>query len=293
MSSRAELGFGSSTFGREIDAPQAHRLLDLAWQRGIRHFDSAATYSAGKSEAILGGWLEAHPELRAELTVATKMYPPFTAENVEAALAASLARLRVDYVDVFYLHKWDPAADSVACWRALSHLVRSGRVRQIGACNFTAAQLEACLEHQTREDLVRFTWLQNNHNIAVREAAAKEREVCARNGVKLVTYSPLGAGFLTGKHRESVAPGSRFDVSPGHRDIYFTPDCWDRLAQLERTAKRVGIDQTLLALSWAIHQPGTDVVLIGARRAEQLDQAFAACGLGLPPEFLGGAESWT
>ena len=118
--------------------------------------------------------------------------------------------------------------------------------------------------------------LQNNHNLAVREVDAPLRELCAAQGVAIVTYSPLGGGFLTGKHRGGVEPGSRFAVVPGMQPVYFHAVAEQRLARLAAVSARTGHAMPHLALAWALHHPGTTSVLIGGRRPTQIDQAFAA-----------------
>jgi len=100
--------------------------------------------------------------------------------------------------------------------------------------------------------------------------------LCQDEKITVVTYSPLGAGFLTGKHRNGVEPGSRFDLIPGHQDVYFHKEAEEKLARLEALAKQSGHSQAHLALSWAMHQPGINTVLVGARTTAHLDQALAA-----------------
>jgi aryl-alcohol dehydrogenase-like predicted oxidoreductase len=139
------LCLGGSTFGREIDQTAAFALMDHAVARGITLFDTAATYTAGASELIVGAWLASRRPAAGSLTVATKIYPPFTPEAIDAAVAASAARLGVATIDLLYLHKWDAAAETPAALRALDGLVRSGRVRTLGVSNFTAAQLQTAI----------------------------------------------------------------------------------------------------------------------------------------------------
>ena len=118
--------------------------------------------------------------------------------------------------------------------------------------------------------------IQNNQNLAVREVSDELSDYCAANDIAIVTYSPLGAGFLTGKHQNGVQAGSRFEIVPGHQNVYFHDAAYQCLAQLEAVAKRSGHSQAHLALVWALHQPGIDTVLIGGRTPAHLDQAFAA-----------------
>lgn len=279
------LGLGCSTFGREIGVEPAFALLDHALASGLTLLDTAATYSNGESERMLGLWLAARKPHRERLTIATKLYPPFTPENITAAATASAARLGVEVIDLFYLHKWDATIHTPGALAALDRLVREGRVRALGASNFTATQLAPLVARQQAEGLAPFRVLQNNHNLAVRDVDGPLRDLCARQGVALVTYSPLGAGFLTGKHRTGVQPGSRFDVSPGHRDIYFNPEAQRRLDKLAAVSERTGHSLSHLALAWAMHQPGTHCVLIGGRGPAYIDQALAALAFNDPALF--------
>ena len=285
LSPVSPLCLGGSTFGREIDQAAAFALMDHAVARGITLFDTAATYTAGASEKIVGAWLDSRRPAAGSLTVATKIYPPYTPEVMDQTVAASAARLGVETIDLLYLHKWDPEAATPAALTTLDQLVRSGRVRTLGASNFNAHQLDTVLTLQKELGLTRFTVLQNNHNLAVREVDAPLRELCAAQGVAIVTYSPLGAGFLTGKHRGGVQPGSRFDVAPGHQAIYFQPGPESRLARLAAVAARTGHPMPHLALAWAMHRPGVTSVLIGGRDPTHLDQGFAALALNEPALF--------
>lgn len=270
---------GGSTFGREIDETAAFLLMDHARARGVTLFDTAATYSAGASERIVGAWLASRRPAAGAPAIATKIYPPYTAAAITEAVAASAARLGVGTIDLLYLHKWDETAGTPEALRALDRLVRDGRVRLLGASNFTMPQLQACLALQTRLGLAPFRVLQNNNNLAVREVDSALRDLCAAAGVAVVTYSPLGGGFLTGKHRTGVQPGSRFDVAPGHQNVYFNPVAERRLARLAEASSRTGHAMAHLALAWALHRPGVSAVLIGGRAPAHLDQAFAALEL--------------
>lgn len=279
------LGFGSSTFGREIDEAAACVLLDHAVARGLSFLDTAALYSAGGAERIIGGWLASRRPAPGTVFLATKIYPPFTASAMEAALDASFARLGVESVDLLYLHKWDETAATAEAVQTLDQFVCRGRVRALGASNFTAAQLAAVWRLQEKIGTARFGFLQNNHNLAVREADAPVRAFCAQHAISVVTYSPLGAGFLSGKHRACVQPGTRFDVSPGHREIYFTELGWRRLDELERVARRLEVPQTLLAQAWVMHHEGIDRVIVGGRNPAHVEQALAALAFDMPEVF--------
>lgn len=270
------IGLGCVTFGREIDQAAAFAVMDRALERGIRLFDTAAVYAAGASERIVGAWLKARAGTPNLPALATKAFPPYTPEELERTTAASAGRLDGAPIDVLFLHKWDPAVDDPATLRTLDRLVREGRVGLIGASNFTAAQLERMLATQAALGLTKTRCLQNNHNFAVRAIDADLCRLAAAHDIALVSYSPLGAGFLSGKHAAGVQPGSRFDLIPGHQAIYFQPTAQARLKQLTDLAHRTGRPLVQLALAWALSQPEIATVLIGGRSPAHVDQAFAA-----------------
>ncbi len=259
----SQIGLGCVTLGREIDEAASFVLLDHALARGVRLFDTASAYGGGASESIIGRWLALRrPE---GITIATKILPPYDSIDI----AASLQRLGVDQIDLLYLHQWHDSVPAAA--PALDELLRSGKVKSLGLSNVTLEQLQSAGP--------RFSVVQNNHNLAVSDVSDGMRDYCAANGIAIVTYSPLGAGFLTGKHQQGVQSGSRFDLVPGHQDVYFHCGSYRRLATLEAVSARTGHSQAHLALAWALHQPGIASVLVGGRTPAHLDQAFAALDL--------------
>lgn len=271
----SRLGLGCVTFGREIDRPAAFALADHAVARGITRFDTAAAYGGGASETILGQWLSAAGP-RSGLVVETKLLPPYSPAAIAAALDASLSRLRLDAVDTLYLHRWDDSALNPATLRTLDAAVRAGRVRALGVSNVSAPELARILTRQADLGLSPVRTLQNIHNFAVRGIDPAIRALCARHHLEIATYSPLGAGFLTGKHDAGVQAGSRFDLIPGHQSVYFNPDARRHLAILRDLSAETGVPMTTLALAWAQRQPQIDTVLVGGRTVAHLDQALAA-----------------
>ena len=270
------IGLGCVTFGREIDEPTSFELLDHAFERGITFFDTAAAYADGSSETIIGNWLASRKPDLDRLRIATKFQPPFTPDRVSDIVNESLSRLGVSALDLLYLHQWDESANDAGFLTALDRVVSDGRVKALGVSNYNQKQLEDVLALQDQHGLKRFTVLQNNFNYAVRDIDSEFFQLCKYQEIDVVTYSPLGAGFLTGKHRNGVEPGSRFDLIPGHQDVYFHQVSEDRLSRLEALAKESGHSQAHLAMSWATHQSGVNTVLIGARTTAHIDQALAA-----------------
>jgi aryl-alcohol dehydrogenase-like predicted oxidoreductase len=279
------IALGCVTFGREIDEASAITLLDHALARGVAMFDTASAYGQGASESIIGRWIASRRPAPGSLTIATKILPPYEPRRIAESVRESLQRLQLPAIDLLYLHRWDATAEEPPALAALEELVRSGSVRALGVSNFNQQQLATAIVFQRRHGWTPFTVLQNNHNLAVSDVSPSYRDFCAANGIAIVTYSPLGAGFLTGKHRRGVEPGSRFDVVPGHKDVYFHDQSWQRLDRLEAIAAHTGHSQAHLALAWALHQPGIASVLIGGRTPAHLNQAFAALAFDAPDLF--------
>jgi aryl-alcohol dehydrogenase-like predicted oxidoreductase len=149
------------------------------------------------------------------------MLPPYEPARIEEGVRSSLERLGVAAIDLLYLHRWDAMAESHAALAALHGLVRAGKVRMLGASNFTVSQLAAAVALQVQHGFEPFRVIQNNHNLAVGDVTPQLREFCAAREIAIVTYSPLGAGFLTGKHRRGISPGSRFALVPGASGYLF------------------------------------------------------------------------
>jgi len=268
----SQIALGCVTFGREIDEPAACKLLDGAWARGVRHFDTAAAYGAnGSSEIILGRWVAAQG---VAAKIVTKILPPYGPDDLRRKIDESLGRLGRTAVDVLYLHRWDATLQERAL-RALEEARAAGKFARLGLTNISSVQLRELLQTQRRNGWRTFDWLQCNQNYAVSELDASMNALCAEYRLSVETFSPLGAGFLTGKHREGVVPGSRFALVPAHQQIYFTAAAQARLDRLTRIAAETGVPAEHLALAWALRR-GVDTVLIGARHIGHIDQAIRA-----------------
>ena len=272
----SELGLGCVTFGREIDAKTSFTLMDHAYSMGINSFDTAAAYGGGESERIVGSWLAERTSQRNSITVATKILPPYDAPQLRLSVEQSLKRLGTDIIDVLYLHRWDEKINDCAIWFELGKLVREGKVKELGVSNFNTLQLANAVNLLEESNSVRLGYIQNNNNLAVSDINDEVRTICNRNGIRIITYSPLGAGFLTGKHLLGVQKESRFAIIPAHQDVYFNSHSEKRLEKLLEVAVRTGYSPAYLALAWATHQPNVHSVLVGGRSVAHLDLAFEA-----------------
>jgi 1-deoxyxylulose-5-phosphate synthase len=280
----SSIGLGCVTFGREIDATASFAVMDRAVERGITLFDTAEAYAGGQSEEIIGQWL-AERGARDKIVLATKVRPPLGGPRVLESAEASLRRLSVDTVDLFLLHSWDASAPLDQTLEALDTLVRQGKAQAVGCSNVAAGQLCETLWHQDARGWSRMEAVQENYNLVVRDIERELMPVCADQEVGVITYSPLGGGFLTGKYtrREAAPAGTRFGVVPGMQPIYMHEAGFRILAGLEAKAADLGTTATLLALAWALTQPGITSLLLGARTPAQVDQALEADAMGMTP----------
>jgi aryl-alcohol dehydrogenase-like predicted oxidoreductase len=281
------IGLGGATFGREIDEPTAFDVLDRALERGITLFDTAEAYSAGRSEEILGRWI-ASRGARDRIVLATKVAPALSRERVIASAEASLRRLQAEAIDLFQLHSWDAKTPLEETLEALDTLIRQGKARYIGCSNFAAWQVCKALWRQEACGWARLESVQPVYNLAMRDLERELLPLCADQQLGVITYSPLGAGFLTGKYRAGgpVPGGTRFDIVPGHQDIYFNVASFQAMERLREAAAKLGFPMAQLALAWMFGRPGVTSTLIGARGRAHVDQAFEAQKLGLSDTLL-------
>jgi aryl-alcohol dehydrogenase-like predicted oxidoreductase len=271
------LGLGCATFGREIDEAASFAMIDRALDSDINLLDTAEAYGRGVSEEVLGNYFR-KTNRRDRFVLATKKLPALGYRAVIEGLEASLRRLRTECVDLYQLHAFDPQTPLDETFRALDQLVSEGKVRTIGCSNFSAGNLADAIETGRRTAGARLVSLQPNYNLAVREIEKEILPVCAREGLGVISYSPLGAGFLTGKFRRGgeIPPGTRFDIMPGHQDIYLKDRLFDVVEGLERIARETDYPMIQLALRWLMTRSGITSILIGGRRVEHIDQAIRA-----------------
>lgn len=274
--SLSAIGLGCVTFGREIDRQASFLLMDYAAEKGITFFDTASSYGDGASEKIVGHWIADRRPISDSILVATKMLSPYNPRAIIRSVDQSLAFLRTDAIDLLYLHRWDATIEDPDTLNTLNDLIKAGKIKMLGASNFNAGQLRRAIQLQKDNGFDLFRAIQNNNNLAVRDVNKEIIEICADHNIKIVTYSPLGAGFLTGKYNNGVESNTRFSLIKGHQDIYFNESSFRRLNQLQKVSGLTGYSLSHLALVWALHQPHITTVLVGGRSVDQLSQAFSA-----------------
>jgi aryl-alcohol dehydrogenase-like predicted oxidoreductase len=277
------VGLGCVTFGREIDEATASTVMDRAREVGITLWDTAEAYSGGRSEEIVGRWL-ADRRSRDEIVLATKVRGPLTRARIIGAAEASLRRLRTDRVDLYQLHLWDASIPLEETLEALDTLVRQGKARAIGCSNLAAWQFCKALWWQDVHGWIRFESVQPNYSLVVRDIESELLPLCIDQHVGVISYSPLGGGFLTGKYRAGgeIPAHTRMDYVPLMQPIYFHEAGFRILEGLRTKAGELGTTIPLLALAWAMTHPAVTSVLIGARSSTHVDQAVEAAALQMP-----------
>jgi aryl-alcohol dehydrogenase-like predicted oxidoreductase len=273
----SRLGLGCVTFGREIGSDESYSILDYARDRGITLLDTAAAYADGASETLLGKWFTDRG-CRNQFVLATKVTGTLTESWVVRSAEESLKRLRTDRIDLLQLHAWDDNTPLEETFRGLNRLVQSGKIRWLGCSNFSLPQLTEALHLAGQIPESAFTSIQPPYNLVQREIEGDMLALCREHQIGVIGYSPLAAGFLTGKYARDgrVPANSRFDVVPGHQPIYFTDRGFAVLDAVRNVALEYETPMTQLALAWALNNSEVTSVLIGARSIAHIDQATSA-----------------
>jgi aryl-alcohol dehydrogenase-like predicted oxidoreductase len=289
----SELCLGTMTFGRETSPEDSHRILDRFVDVGGNFIDTADVYTQGRSEEIIGDWLKNQP--RDELVVATKVRFPMgerpndaglSRKHILAGVDASLRRLRTDYIDLYQVHAWDGAAWLPETLSTLNNLVQSGKVRYIGASNFTGWQLQKAIDLSRQMGWEPFCCLQPQYNLLERAIEWEILPVCRQEGVGVIPWSPLRGGWLSGKFRRGMtAPvaGSRIEMAEEQGwseswSAYNNEHTGGVLDALFAVAEEAGKPPAQVAIKWLLQRPGVTAPIIGARTIDQLESNLAVRG---------------
>ncbi|MFT4252950.1 MAG: aldo/keto reductase [Caulobacter sp.] len=297
----APLVFGGNVFGWTADEATSHRLLDAFVDGGFDAVDTADVYSAwvpghegGESEAVIGRWLAADGK-RDRIKILTKVAkwprrPGLSAANIVAALEDSLRRLNTDHVDLYQSHEDDAATPIDETLEAFDRLVKAGKVRAIGASNFAPERLEASLKTSADKELVRYESIQPKFNLYDRdEVEGPLAELAAREGIGIIPFYGLAAGFLTGKYR------SEADLEGKARGrtvkSYLNDKGLRILAALDQAAEATGASPAQIALAWIVAHPAITAPIASATSVVQLDELLAGARLTLPSEVIAALDA--
>jgi aryl-alcohol dehydrogenase-like predicted oxidoreductase len=289
----APLAFGGNVFGWTVDEPTSFRLLDAFVAAGCNLIDTADSYSrwvpgnqGGESETIIGKWIERSGN-RAKVVIATKVGSAMGQDSKGLSKAHilrsaenSLKRLRTDAIDLYQSHIDDPGTPLEETLEAYAQLIRQGKVRAIGASNYSAERLEIALELSKRHGLPRYETLQPLYNLYDRsEFETALARVCVEKNVGVISYYSLASGFLSGKYR------SEADLSKSPRGQrakkYLNERGLRILAALDRVAKEHRATPAGVALAWLMARPGVTAPIASATSLDQLNELLAATRLEL------------
>lgn len=290
------LVLGGNVFGWTADRDTSFAILDAFFDGGGRMVDTADVYSAwvpghkgGESETVLGAWMAARGT-RAALRIATKVNGANLAgglapAKIAAALEASLTRLQTDYVDLYYAHRDDTGTPLEEIAGAFDAQVRAGKVRALGASNFTAERLQAARAVAIAKGFTPYTIIQNEYNLLVRDQHEGAMcDLCETAGVAALPYYGLAAGFLTGKYRtaDDLAKSPRGQGAPKkHLEKNLGV-----LGRMDKIAASTGATLPQIALAWILAQPGIAAPIASATSVAQVKELMGATKLALSREQL-------
>ncbi len=275
------VGLGCNNFGDRCDFEATRRVIDKAIDSGITFFDTSDTYGKrGGSETFMGRALGAR---RQNIVLASKFGLPMADDMltrgaarryIMRAVEASLKRLQTDWLDLYQVHFPDPLTPIEETLRALDDLVRQGKVRYIGCCNFASWMAVEGLWTSRHFNLESFVTVQNHYSLLwLKDVQPDLLAAAAAYGLGLLPYYPLAGGFLTGKYRrrEAMPEGARLSNTKRLSDRYVTETNWDRIEKLEAYAKGHGRGLLDLAFAWLLAHPVIPSVIAGATKPEQID----------------------
>jgi len=284
---------GTMMFGAAMGNPdhdESVRIIHKALDAGINFVDTADVYSGGESEEIVGKALKGR---RDDVVLASKVHYPMGGDPnhggnsrrwIMTAVENSLRRLQTDHLDLYQIHRPDPAVDVEETLSALSDLIHSGKVRAIGSSTFPASEIVEAQWVAERRGLERFRTEQPPYSIVNRSIEREVLPVAQRYGMGILVWSPLGQGLLTGRYRK----GRQADTHrSGHTPQHFSDERkLDVVEQLIPLAEKAGLPMTHLAMAFAIAHPGVTSAIIGPRTMEQLDDLLAGADVTLDDEIL-------
>jgi 1-deoxyxylulose-5-phosphate synthase len=297
----SEICLGTMTFGHQCDEEASFAIMNRAADKGVYFIDTADVYpippspeTAGRTEEIVGAWLQGQ---RHRFVLATKCRmrvgtdandEGLSRRHIMQAVEDSLRRLRTDYIDLYQPHSPDPDTPLEETLRALDDLVQQGKVRYLGCSNYPAWQVALALGVSAQHGWARFDCVQPRFNLLYRDIEAELLPLCRDQGIGVIAYNPLAGGFLTGKYQSLQQPAAgRFALGGPtgalYRDRYFHEAQLEAVRELSAALQQRGRSLTAVAVAWVLSQPGVTCAIVGASRAEQLDESLSAVDLVLDP----------
>lgn len=294
----SEISLGSwLTYGLGVEAADATRCLDAAFDAGINFIDTANIYGVGAAETFLGGALGGRP--RDSFILGTKLFAPMSEEDkglsraqVHKQLDASLRRLRTDYVDLYQCHRYDWDTPLEETMEALTEVVASGKVRYIGFSEWPAERIQAAIDIP---GVAKFCSSQPQYSLLHRQPEQDVIPLCAANGISQIVWSPLAQGVLTGKYLpdQPASDGTRATSETMGEFIhgFMKPTVLEAVQRLKPLAADAGLTLAQFALAWVLRQPNVASAITGASRPEQVQENAAASGRAVDNYVFAQAEA--
>jgi aryl-alcohol dehydrogenase-like predicted oxidoreductase len=282
-----------------LDEAAAEPIIRRAVEGGITFFDTADVYNGGESEVITGRVL---PKLlsREELVIATKVYGEtmpgengrgLSRKHVMASIDASLGRLGLDYVDLYQIHRWDSRTPIEETMEALHDVVKAGKARYVGASSMFAWQFAKAQAAADRAGTTRFVSMQNHYNLVYREEEREMIPCCIDQGVAVLPWSPLARGLLAGTRTREGERLTTRAASDQFADSLYVPEVdFDVVDRVLEVAGERGVPPAQVALAWLLARPGVTAPIVGATRAEHVEDALAAERVALTDEEVARLE---
>lgn len=287
---------GTMTYGTSswrawvLDEPESRPFIQRALELGINFFDTADMYSRGVSEQVLGRALRDFTR-REEVVIATKVYFPMgespnqrglSRVHILRAVEDSLERLNTDYIDLYQIHRWDATTPLEETLEALHDLVKSGKVRYIGASSIYAWQFARSLYLADLRGWTRFVAMQNHYNLVYREEEREMLPLCRAEGVGVIPWSPLARGFLVGNRQpEQYGETVRAKTDDFAQSMYFQATDFEVVSRVVKLARQREASPAQIALAWLLHQEGVTAPIIGASKMNHLEEAVGALEIEL------------
>ena len=283
-----------------LTVEEAREHFAEALEAGINFFDTANVYSLGVSEEVTGRWLNEMAN-RDEIVVATKVYGPMSSGQNRGGLSrkailqscdASLKRLRMDYIDLYQIHRFDFTVPLEETLEALDSLVRAGKVRYLGASSMATWQFAKALFLQQEHGWHRFVSMQNHYNLVYREEEREMNPLCIDQGVGLIPWSPLARGFLAGNRSAADKGGETVRAKSDEfaKDMYFRESDFEVLGAVEKIARQRGVTPSQIACAWILQAPGVSAPIIGATKLKHLKESIEAVSIKLSAEEVSELE---
>lgn len=298
--SAVSLGAWTTYGGSVKDLARITDIVKTAHEGGINFFDNADIYARGEGERVMAEVLEALAIPRYHLVLSTKVFWPMSEvvtdrglsrKHVLESIDRSLERMRTDYVDLYFAHRYDPETPMEEIVEAFSDVVRSGRAHYWGTSEWSGAQIAEAHTLAKAHGLVAPVTEQPQYSLLYRERVEKEiLPVTDSKGIGLVVWSPLAMGVLTGKYDDGMPEGARLTENENFRGRLLTEANIARVRALKGVADDLGITRSQLALAWALRQPGVSSVITGATQVAQIEETLKAAEVTLNDTTLARIE---